>query len=604
RTRKRIVEDLVRNARPATFEDERLGRWMRHRLSPVLAPDGSVAAIAIFAVDLTERKRREMLLVARQHLGEYAINHSLKDLLRMALDEAEGLTGSGLSFLHFLDENQQTMTMQAWSTKTLRTGFMVPEKHLPYDLIHSGVWADCVRLRRAVVHNDYASLDHRKGMPPGHPALIRLLLLPVFRAEEIVAIFAVGNKGSDYTAEDVQALTELGTLLWDILEYKRAQEELGKSEALLNMTQRLSRMGGWQWDVVQQTMTWTRELYRLHGFAPDQFEPGSPEPIESSLACYEPGDREILRQAFEACATLGIPYDLELTFTPLGGEQMRVRTSAEAEWENGRVSKVLGTFHDVTEKRALEKRYETLFQHMLDGFALHEIICDASGRPVDYRFLEVNPAFERHTGLLGRDINGKTVREVLPIVEQVWIDTYGKVALTGEPAFFEEYAAAHDKFFQVSAFRPALMRFACIFTDISHRKRHERDLSQAKDAAEAANVAKSEFLANMSHEIRTPLNGIVGILQLFESHDLSGEQKKLIELANTSAGRLNELLSDILDLARIESGKLTIAALSFDPAELRASTLGLFALAAQGKNLNLEFILDRNLPPMLVGDKS
>lgn len=604
RTRKRIVEDLVRNARPVTFEDERLGRWMRHRLSPVLAPDGSVAAIAIFAVDLTERKRREMLLVARQHLGEYAINHSLKDLLRMALDEAEGLTGSGLSFLHFLDENQQIMTMQAWSTRTLRTGFMVPEKHLPYDLIHSGVWADCVRLRRAVVHNDYASLDHRKGMPAGHPALIRLLLLPVFRAEEIVAIFAVGNKGSDYTAEDVQALTELCTLLWDILEYKRAQEELGKSEALLNMTQRLSRMGGWQWDVVQQTMTWTRELYRLHGFAPDQFEPGSPEPIQSSLACYEPGDRDILGQAFEACATLGIPYDLELTFNPLGGEQMRVRTSAEAVWENGRVSKVLGTFHDVTEKRALEKRYETLFQHMLDGFALHEIICDASGRPVDYRFLEVNPAFERHTGLVGRDIKGRTVREVVPSIEQVWIDTYGKVALTGEPVVFEEYAAAQDKFFHISAFQPAPMRFACVFTDISYRKRYERDLRQAKEAAEAANVAKSEFLANMSHEIRTPLNGIVGILQLFESHDLSGEQKKLIELANTSAGRLNELLSDILDLARIESGKLTIAALPFDPSELRASTLGLFALAAQGKNLNLEFILDRNLPPMLVGDES
>ncbi|MDP3428785.1 MAG: PAS domain-containing protein, partial [Desulfomicrobium sp.] len=73
RTRKRIVEDLVSNARPVTFEDQRQGRWMRHSLSPVLAPDGSVAAVAIFAMDLTERKRRETLLLARQRLGEYAI---------------------------------------------------------------------------------------------------------------------------------------------------------------------------------------------------------------------------------------------------------------------------------------------------------------------------------------------------------------------------------------------------------------------------------------------------------------------------------------------------------------------------------------------------
>ena len=603
-SRRRIVEDLVRNAQPLVFEDERQGVWMRHSLNPVLAADGSVTAVTIFAVDTTERKRRENLLVARQRIGEFAINHSLNDLLRMALDEAESLTGSTLSFLHFLNEEQRLLSMQAWSTKTLQTGFSVLPQNSNLEIPHSGIWSECLRTRRPVILNSETMNVRKKGLPDGHPPLIRVVLLPIQRARKIVAILALANKETNYTDQDVQILSELGNLLWDVLEHKRAQEELAKSEALLNMVQRLSGMGGWLWDVRQNSMLWTRELYHLHGLTPGQLDPGSPEHIEISLSCYEPDDSSRILDAFAGCAEHGVSFDLEVPFTSVKGKRMRIRTRAEAIMENDRVSKVLGTFEDVTERRNLEHRYESLFQHMLDGFALHEIICDAEGRPVDYRFLEVNPAFERHTGHSATDIKGKTVREVMPAVEQVWIDTYGKVALTGEPILFEEYAAAQDKHFHVTAFRPAPMQFACIFSDVSERKRHERDLRQAKEAAEAANVAKSQFLANMSHEIRTPLNGIVGILQLLDSLELSEEHKKLVELAGTSAERLNGLLSDILDLARIESGKLAIEAAPFDPEELRASTLGLFAPTSRSKGLRLEFILSPDLPAKLLGDES
>jgi two-component system, cell cycle sensor histidine kinase and response regulator CckA len=134
---------------------------------------------------------------------------------------------------------------------------------------------------------------------------------------------------------------------------------------------------------------------------------------------------------------------------------------------------VVITYGDITARRKAERDYQTLFHEMLDGFALHEIICDADGRPVDYRFLAVNPSFERMTALLAQDIVGRTVLEVLPGTEPYWIDSYGKVALTGEPAFFESEHHELGKFFQVTAFRPAPMQFACIFAEITERRRAE-----------------------------------------------------------------------------------------------------------------------------------
>ena len=89
--------------------------------------------------------------------------------------------------------------------------------------------------------------------------------------------------------------------------------------------------------------------------------------------------------------------------------------------------------------RENEEKFRSLVNQMQSGLALHEIILDENGTPVDYRFLEVNPAFERLTGLKKENILGKTVIEVLPQTEKSWIERYGRVALTGESVEFEEY---------------------------------------------------------------------------------------------------------------------------------------------------------------------
>jgi|GEM_PF-2338516 len=121
-----------------------------------------------------------------------------------------------------------------------------------------------------------------------------------------------------------------------------------------------------------------------------------------------------------------------------------------------------------------EARYRLLFTNMFDGFALHEILLDETGRPHDYRFLDVNPVFERLTGLKREAIIGRTVKEVMPEVEPTWIERYGRVALTGEPTHFTMESGPLGRTFEVTAFRPEPGQFAVLFQDLSELKRENR----------------------------------------------------------------------------------------------------------------------------------
>ena len=142
-----------------------------------------------------------------------------------------------------------------------------------------------------------------------------------------------------------------------------------------------------------------------------------------------------------------------------------------------------------------------------------------------------------------------------------------------------------------------------LFRDITERKLAEAQLIDMKDKAQAANTTKSEFLANMSHEIRTPLNGILGMLQLLESMRLGREEKEYVDAALQSAKRLTGLLSDILDLSRIETGMLDIRDEEFTLRDMEESVRELFVVTAEHKGLELEFAIDPSAPAMVIGDE-
>ena len=123
-----------------------------------------------------------------------------------------------------------------------------------------------------------------------------------------------------------------------------------------------------------------------------------------------------------------------------------------------------------------EENYQNLVSSMIQGFALHEIICNENGQPVDYRFITANKGFENLTGLKPEKIINKTVLEVLPGTEKYWIEKYGHVAITGEPAHFENYSHDLGKYYEVVAFSPEKNYFAVLITDITRQKQVNDEL--------------------------------------------------------------------------------------------------------------------------------
>ena len=178
--------------------------------------------------DITERKLAADLLQARLRLVEFAVHHNLPELLQNALDEVCNFTASPIGFYHFVEEDQQTLSMQAWSTRTLQEYCRAESSGQHYDLEQAGVWADCLRQRQAVIHNDYASLPGRKGLPAGHSALLRELVVPVLRDGLVVAILGVGNRSQEYVEKDIETVVFFADLAWELAMRKRAEQELAR----------------------------------------------------------------------------------------------------------------------------------------------------------------------------------------------------------------------------------------------------------------------------------------------------------------------------------------------------------------------------------------
>ncbi|RQD81385.1 MAG: PAS domain S-box protein, partial [Methanocalculus sp. MSAO_Arc1] len=322
----------------------------------------------------------------------------------------------------------------------------------------------------------------------------------------------------EFSAANEQLTAAEEELRHQVEELAAARQEIEANSEQLHLAMDAGEHGFWDWDLTTNNAYFSPRYYTMLGYEPDEFPAG----FDSWLSLLHPEDAGTVVPHIEASVREMQPFEEEFRMRCKDGSWRWIsgRGKAYRSASRGGPSRALGVHVDIddrkraelelrkkneelaaTNSRLAESRQEIqrLFSTMLDGFAHHEIICDENGRPVDYRFLAVNPAFERMTGLKSGDIIGKTVREVLPQTEAYWIETFGRVALFGEEITFEQYASEQDSYFLVNAFSPAKNQFACSFMDITDRV---AALEAEKDARQALSVA-NEQLAAAEEELRS-----------------------------------------------------------------------------------------------------
>ncbi|MHC1700901.1 MAG: PAS domain S-box protein [Humidesulfovibrio sp.] len=389
----------------------------------------------------------------------------------------------------------------------------------------------------------------------------------------------------------------------DITERKKAEEALARKDALLQAMLRNLPFDFWARDSDQRIIMQSDESVRLWG---DLSAGQKAEQVidPRTLSAWEANNRRVLA---------GEVVSGDREYVMASGEARVFHDIVAPIRDADAVLGILGVNIDITDRklseealRESEERYRTLFEQSLDAMAVQE------GLPPVFTW--VNRAFCELFGYAPEEVYAFSTEDIWRMVHPEDRDLV-RASLTDRLAGRQDEVRygfrivrknGEVRWVDVTGRRMshgARPMNLSIYRDITERKMYEEALTQARDAADAANRAKSEFLANMSHEIRTPLNGIVGMIQLLDGSALDEEQKRYAQAALQSSQRLTGLLGDILDLSRIEARKFVLEQKPFVLADILDSVDALYRLPAGQKGVELSLRLDQGLPRWLSGDE-
>lgn len=348
----------------------------------------------------------------------------------------------------------------------------------------------------------------------------------------------------------------------DISERKRAEELLNESEEKLRTIFENSRDGINMLDLTTGKYVYMSPAQvEMTGFTEDEINNIS---AEEAYERVHPEDRNISIEQQRLLVTgLRTFCEVEYRWKVKNGHYRWFEDRRKIVHDDqGQPTAIVGISRDITKKkqneealRKSEEKYHILFNSIDEGFCIIEVIFDAVGKPANFRYLKVNRAFEKQSGI--QNAVGKCIRDLVPDLEEEWFEIYGKVALTGEPIRFQNESKVLNCWYSLYAFRVGTQdkgKVAVLFKDIT-------DEVKAKNKIEESLKMQEEFFINVSHELKTPLSIIYSATQLMEvylkKNSNDANQEKVfnnIDTIKQSCYRLTKLINNIMDLSKMETG--------------------------------------------------